>query len=663
MEVIFTEYFAAGVSWTKLISELPINDKGQKFRIRVKNTVLQVARYLFAEEHKDGCCHSLPGGSEYFDEQQQTELKNIFNAHLPDATPFHAQFTPPQNSTLSGIISALIPQFEINSAEEYETVIYIHFKTIPDLNAVNNIIASYQEPEKMETVLFSKKASQNVIITNSGEFLTSIQPNELIVSKNSGQFTSIIAAIAFLNTLQDKAVIIRVYPGVYFEPETITLPDYTCLIGEGSAGNTTIVGAHAGPVINTNAFNFVKNLNIVGGSIGINHNGSNAAAFSLVKDCMIKIASTTGISVSGGVGSLSVSHISIYADQQSAPAGIGVTISGGSFIASELIIQAQVTTGLDFTNGLGTLDLVSVYYAQSGMRCSGSTKIKGTLVNLVDCQTGLHISSTLRVDENPHICLNYLHIDRAIIDIQTDAAANLEFYSGHIDPDKIIKNTLVNISGNFYTEDEGVQQNIVGRNHVHGSLNFLNDEKFATRHLTIFENYFILPENGAGLSLAQGANERIEEMSVWSGTEWQPIKFVNYKNHYWLPLTITHQKTTINGIEDFWIKTDKQLTEIEYSADSQLLAGPETFYLNRARKKKIIYPTSGCFITPIGADTTEPYKIIIKANMGITINGTFFAQNYVETTAAWTATDLQTFSYTATNITLLAIIYNKLFRV
>ena len=94
---------------------------------------------------------------------------------------------------------------------------------------------------------------------------------------------------------------------------------------------------------------------------------------------MIKIAGTTGISISGGVGSLSVSHISIYADQRATPSGTGAIVNGGSLIASELIIQAQVTTGLEFINGLGTLDLVSVYYAQRGLCCSGSTKIKGTL--------------------------------------------------------------------------------------------------------------------------------------------------------------------------------------------------------------------------------------------------------------------------------------------
>jgi hypothetical protein len=556
------------------------------------------------------------------------------------------------------------PHHDIYSIEDFESVKYLWCSQVEDAIIIYASLLNYSEPEKSENIILEKFPSKNILSSNTGDFLTSIQPNEIIVSKNSGQFTSILTALNYVNTLQDKAVIIRVYPGVYFETATLNLPDYVCLIGEGSAGNTIVIGVHTNPVINTHSFNFVKNLNIVGGSIGINHDGSNVNSFSLVKDCMIKIAGTTAISVSGGVGSLSVSHISIYADHQSAPAGTGVLINGSSFIASELIIQAQVEEGLNFQNGLGTLDLVSVYYAQKGICCSGSTKIKGTLVNLVDCYTGLHISSSS--DENflseeriPHICLNYLHIDRATVDIQSDALANLEIYSGHIDPDKVVKNVPVNLTGNFYTDDEGVQQNIIGNNHIHGSLNFLPNEKFATKHLTIFENYFIIPQGGASFILA--SSENITQLFCWSGTEWQTLKFVKNNNFYWLPLEISQQKTTINGIEDFWIKTNINPTEIEFSTDSQLLSGPETFYLNRARKKKIIYPTGNTFITPAGADLTAPYKITIKANLGITINGIFFAQNLVETSAAWTETDLQSFTYSASGLSLLAITYYELF--
>lgn len=681
MEVIFNTYFANGVSWDKLMGEMPTNDKGQKYRIRIKNNLLQVARYLFEEEHKEGCCHNLPGGSEYFDEVLQNEIKNIFINHVPNTIPFYLQITIPPNATLGGIISALLAQYEIISAEEFtDAFAYIHFGVLPDLQTVQNIISNYEEPEKADSVYFSKKASQNIIASNTGEFLTSIQPNEIIVSKNSGQFTTIAAALEFLKTLQDKSVIIKIYPGIYFENATLDLPNYVCLIGEGSAGNTTIIGTHTGPVINTHAFNFVKNLNIIGGSVGINHDGSDPASFSLIKDCMIKIAGTTGIVVSGGVGSLSVSHISIYADLSPTlfpfstvkGTGKGVIINGGSFIASELIIQAQVEEGLDFKDGLGTLDLVSVYYAQKGLCCSGKTKIKGTLVNLVDCHTGLNICSPSPPQsggENPQICLNYLHIDRATIDIQTDAAADLEIYSGHIDPDKVIKNVPVNLTGNFYTNDEGVQQNIIGNNHVHGSINFLPNEKFATKHLTLFENYFILPQGGASFSLpsfssplgGEEENEKITQLFYWSGTVWTSLKFVNHDIFYWLPLEIPQQKTIINGIEDYWIKTDILLKEIEFSIDSMMIKGAETFYLNRSRKKKIIYPTGSIFITPVGADTTAPYKIIIKANLGITVNGTFFAQNYVETTADWTATDLQSFTMTASGLTLLAIAYYELY--
>ena len=658
MEVIFTNYFSAGVSWNKLISEMPTNDAGQKFRIRVRNTFLQVARYLFSEEHKDGCCHSLPGGSEFFDENQQAEIINIFTNHVPDSVPFNLQVILPTEATLGNIIFAIAPHYEIISAEEFTNATYIQFGVIPDISTVQNIIASYIEPEKIENVLLSKKISQNVILTDDGQMLTSIQPNEIIVSKNSGQFATIIAAINFLNTLQDKAVIIRVYPGVYFETESINLPDYACLIGEGSAGNTIIIGLHTGPIINTRSFNFVKNLNLVGGSVGINHDGSNASSFSLVKDCMIKIANSTGISISGGVGSLSVSHISIYADQQAIPAGKGVVIDNGSFIASELIIQAQVIEGLDFVNGLGTLDLVSIYYAQKGLYCTGSTKIKGTLVNLVDCHTGLHLCSNEGSQEKSHVCLNYLHIDRATVDIQFDALSNLEIYSGHIDPDKIIKNVPANLTGNFYTEDEGVQQNIIGNNHVHGSLNFLPNEPFSTSHLSFFENYILLPENAFSFK----SNTPITEIFAWSGTDWTAVKFVTYKSFYWLSLDFTTTATTINSIQGFWIKiTGDPFAEIEFSKDSIMIAGPEVFYLNRARKLKTIYLTTGNFLTPPGADTSTAYKIIIKANVGITVNGTFYPQNYVETTAVWTQTALQNFTYSVSGLSLLAVSYYELY--
>lgn len=611
MQLIFNTYFSTGFSPSKLPYEHQIFEDA----------------IIFTE--------NLP------------EIITACENHVADAAPWVYQFTT------TGSAASLISATGAASIEEFGNIKYLWFSVVPNLLALQTTLSNYSPPEEPETVVLEKFASKNILLTTGGELLTSVQPNEIIVSKNSGQFTSIVAAINYLNSLTDKNVIIRVYPGIYYETAPIELPDFVCLIGEGSAGNTTIVGVHGGSVIKTSAFNFVKNLHLIGGTIGLHHEGSNYNSFSLIKDCMIKISDTSiyGIKACCGLGSLTVSHLSLYAEVP-APTTTAVFVEEGSFIASELIIQAAAAEGIRFLKGIGTLDLVSIYYAAKGICCEGSTIIKGTLLNLISCTTGLHI---MPAAETPHICVNYFHIDGSTTDILLDSKANLELYSGHIDPDKITKNVPNTLSGNFYTDDEGVQQNLLGRSHVHGSLTFLPDQKFSTGHLNIFENYIEI-KNYASFF----CENSLTEIKYFNNSGWETVPFVTLRNFYWLPLDLPHTAQVINGISGNWLQVSATVTEAEFTGNSQMLIEDKTLYLNSARKKKELYPTGSTFIIPQGADTTMPYIIAIKANIGITCNGTYYPQNYIEVSAPWTE-GLQSFSYSATGLTMLAIKYYQLY--
>jgi len=613
MELKFSDYFSAGCS-------LLAFGEAIQARVRLRGEALQITKHLFADEHKVGvnCCGPGIGDSE---DLVESEVILAAQNHIPNTVPFVFQ------KKMAGTITNIIRACGASSGEEFGEIKYLWFgETIPE---VSGLLDGYVEPEAPQSIVFQKLQSRNIIFGTTGDLLTSIQPNEIIVSKNSGQFTSIGAALAYLQTLVDKAVIIRVYPGIYVEAETISLPNYTCLIGEGSAGNTTIVGR-----LETHAFNFVKNFHIIG---SLHHDGDDSSSFSLVKDCMIKVIDGLGIKVCCGMGSLSVSHISVYAEVQGA---VGVKIESGSFIASEMILQLPGGTGLDFDGGSGTLDIISIYYTGVAIVCSGSVVIKGTLINIVDSVVGIHFPA--RGTGEPKFCVNYLHIDRAQSDIVADAPCALELYSGHVDPEKIIKNVPIKLGGSFYSK----QQNIIGQNHVHGSLTFMGESDPVTVSAVLEGGRTKFSIGERILSFA--STSVISEILGGGGL---PLKFVRAENFYWLPL---------NHAGPFEYSVAGQV-EIEYLNDSTIIQGARIYHMGGSRKKKIIYPYGGSFITPGDADTSTPFVAKIRANIGITLGGEFFASGVAEKSFEWVESELQEFTFAANGITLLAVEYYSLF--
>lgn len=551
-----------------------------------------------------------------------------------------------------------------DSIDYAQGALTITFNTIPNITEVNNFVNSFTPlPISRAIFLYDK---ENNIKTSSGETLIYIQPNEIIVSKNSGQYTSIIDAINYINTLSNKAVVIRVYPGTYIESAPIILPASANIIGEGSAGNTIIYGAHTGAVIITNDFNTIKNFNIVGGTTGILHNGANESAFALVKDCLIKQpASGYAIDVYGGLGSLVLGHVSIYADPITLGtwSGTAMRVTGGSLIMSETIVQAQVVNGIELINSKLTIDITSLYYCQNGISIKNDSQIKGTLVNLVSCYCGINVLANDIGFANSKIAINYLHIDGATVDINADTSATLELYSGHIDTRKIQNKT--NLCGIFTSLLSGkLHQTITGETIVDGYIRFGLDIYGFSK----YQNYIKLPSHITYFETTNIITAMEYPFQNAGATEgdWTTLNFHREEDEYWLDLHYQPVETTINGQTGLWIRITGDTAGDYESANSIKMQDSEIKFLGNARKEETIYLATGItnFIIPDCADQSTEFEIIIMADAGITIEGEYFAgaeavkkKRFIPQVKSFGS--IQTIAYTATNITMLAIRYYR----
>ncbi len=570
----------------------------------------------------------------------ETEILNICDNHVPTGTYVYA-FFPQDMITAAKLLNYLMPNYAITNVQITTEPVLLFFTSKPDMLALRSDLLNYQEPAETTSVFFEK--NNNLIKSDTGDLFYALQPDEVVVSKNAGTHTTITAALQYVNTLLNKAVIIRVFPGTYLETETIALPASACLTGEGSAGNTVIVGMHTGPVITTGDFNVVKNLHIMGGSVGIAHNGANSAAFTLMKDCLIKQPTLTNsreelqgnaIYVYGGMGSLVLAHVSIYADalNENAWYGPAIHVKNSSLIMSETIIQAQCESGILLDNVTLSIDITSIYYCQAALKVKNKSRIKGTLVNVINCYAGLHLAAndtSFNESDLTRISINYLHLDNCTKDIISAEKAILEIYSGHININKIQEDIPIDLSGIFSNIYDGkLHQIITGENFIKGSLNFGLEKYNHNRYVSELGTVYI--SDNAKIYHFDTENDIAEIYAYTATNNWNPVKFVKKNDDYWLDLNYASDLLTLDGISAHWLKlgpTSVQNTfdkKFEFYEDCISIETANLRFLGAARRKCTIYLdcTLGVKCFYLQADTSTACEIVLafEAETVCTIN-------------------------------------------
>ncbi len=586
MEVLFLDYFSSGVSLDKLQTEIgyPLEIYNDKIKI--------IAGELESTE--------------------QTTIINKMHDHVADESPYcyHTNVT----GTLANMFSVLPNVISGNDFENYGK--YIFFSTPVDLVT---LLSNYVEPEPIEIVEVQKK--NTVLFTSDRQVIRSVQTNEIILSKTEGQYNSLKSAIDYVNTLVNKAVIIKIYPGVYVENTDIYIPNEVCIIGQGNAGNTTISGT-----IYTGDFNLITNINIT----RIIHNGS-LVSYTLIKDCLVgRITSNT-------TSTLLLNNISVY--------GAGISSAAGNIIMNNVVIESTANCGIKLSSGaVLTSNICTISGCTTAIDISGGSTIKGVLITMTNCTTGIHIKPTGK----SNIIITYAYINSTTNDIIADSEAAVEIYSGHINVDKIIQNTPIDMCGIFC--DVAGKLIHIGENIIEGSFKSKNAEKCSVYDIYLSSNDIIYYFETA---------DNINSIQYFNGSSWVNLEYYKLTNRYWLNLNYTPTKTVINGIEAYWLKTD--VSNASFKVRNCIEISDKQYYLGNKRKKSIIYINGRSFITPDGVDTSTPYEINIQANPGIILNGQLYGTSIISVPVNWTNDLIQSFTLVATNITMIAIKYYTIF--
>jgi hypothetical protein len=581
----------------------------------------------------------------------ETEILTAFANHVPNEVPYFLyRVVAATNGPLMEHIGNGIKYIE--STGNFKR---LYFDPIPVTATVDGLIGTYVEPVAIQNINIIKYANKTIFETDTEtDFFTALQPEEIAVSKNSASFSTIEAAINYVNTLANKKVLIKIYPGTYYENNPLILPNYVCLRGQGSGGNTTIIGVNAAAVFVTGEFSCIRDVAIAGGTVAVQHDGSNTDSFALIKDSLISMT-PDGVAVlaSGGLGSMVLSHVSIVAS--AAGTGTAIVVNGGSVIASETIIQAPVAKGISFTGGVGTLNTFSVYYCAVALEALNTATIKCTLLNIISCAKGIYFPVNTVAGDQTVFGAAYLSITGSTTDIDMQEPCAVNLFGSVVDLDKVVNNTASEIGG-VMMKNDGDHRDVV----LSGDFSINGSVDFAVRKCSM--NYWTTYAGCTDAVYSFSTATAIGTIEYWNGTAWTVVQFMQEGKFYWLDLNITQTQTTVNSILGYWLKFDVAITNMEAYEDTSMITGANRYYIGRARKKNRIYfpSTSGTvyFYRPVDADLSTVYTIRASATVtGITVDGNYIAGTTVSATKRFTGADIQSFSVSAVNLTIICVEY------
>lgn len=536
----------------------------------------------------------------------ESNLISIFLTHVPSQSPFLLCYI--NNNYTSANLQQYMSTYGTISIN-IDTYCILFFDVIPTVSTINTAIKNYVEPPANIPVTLNTNSSQNYINSSIGQIIISKQPMEIIVSvSGNGQYVSLVDAV---NSINNIAAIIKLYPGTYYENNPIAIPANCCIIGQGTAGNTIIIGINnTSAVLEVGVLNKITDVTIVGGSIGVQHNGSNISTFSLLENCFIQ-NSGIAISISGGLGSLILIQISIVgSNSQNA-----IIINNGSLIGSNIIIEGSPTsfmgTGLILqNNSLTTVNNFSIYYCNLGINIFDGSTIKSTLINIDGCGVGCQISSdTPGTWNSSRLMAGVLNIDNSLTyDLVINNMCTIQLLSVHLDETKINNTTNTIINGNIqnYRNNHNYQvlsgKILAGTEQMNSSLYigpnvnsnnvivFIETSGIYTDISTLVRTRADPPQsivNGQNIYIAytgkntyynicRGFDILVTNTSTspitpqyWNGTVWVNINYSIYdiKNEMinnnttilsqscsvYLDQTYTPIQNTINGIGAYWV--------------------------------------------------------------------------------------------------------------
>jgi hypothetical protein len=360
--------------------------------------------------------------------------------------------------------------------------------------------------------------------------------------------------------------------------------------------------------------------------------------------------------ISGGLGSRVVSHVSIVA--QTAGTGTAIIVSGGSLIGSEIIIQAAIARGILIDNGIGTLNIFSVYYCSTAVEMLNGSILKGTLLNLLNCSRGLYFPADTMVDQpQSNAGVAYLHIDGATTDVEMVEQVALNLFGSIVDIDKIINSSGSQIGGVLIRNEANTRSVILSGNYqVDGTVHF-----GVRKCKVIYDGLHV----GCGQAIYSFvySGPVIGTIGYWNGSAWTALRFMRVDDFYFLDMDYVPQAVAVNGVSKLWLQLDIAATNIVVHADTTYVGLDLRYYVGRARKKNRIYlpaySGTAYFLVPDDADVSTAYTIRAASTiLGITINGNYSNSNNTSATAVFdTAETIQSVSVIGTGIRFVIIEY------
>jgi len=642
----------------------------------------------------------------------ENNLTTVLENHHPVSTPFYLCYQNTGGWTAGNLLNYLSAYNAVSlSLDSYA---FIGFNPIPTISAINTAIENYVEPPVITTVQVIKSSANNYLTCSVGDIIKSVNPQEIIVSQlGRGQFNTIAEAVASIAV--GTIAVIKVYPGTYVENNPIIIPTGTTIRAEGSAVNTAIVGVvPTSPVFETGAGNFIDSFTIVGGSVGVQHNGSNPYSYSLVQNCIFS-NNTTAISVSGGLGSLILSKVSIAFSNTNNSGNVGISISGGSVVIDDVELLGSLTSfagaGVVITNGgLATIDVLSVYYCINAVQLNNGSTIKSSLLNIEGCVNGCVVIADTTTSPLSRFLIGTMNIESSISnDLNINANAVLEFLACHIDDNKIsntggavinsnIQNYSNNVSyqilsGDTYVGTESIPSSLTignkfnlnnmfvylfdGINYVDESVNFRNpnNSPVSLTNQTIFICHKTATIGGFDLYSTLTTNPSVY---FWNGSSWISLNFslygigvgtitqINSATSIYFDTTYTPSQTTINGVLAYWIKVvpvNCSITSaVLHSNAVNFTSGQLRRYGTSRIAKTIQVPQIAVdsiiyFASPIDLDTSSAYTVNVYADSGITLNGQLYASTFASTKIYPNTSGLQSFTISASNIKSISAVY------
>jgi hypothetical protein len=507
---------------------------------------------------------------------------------------------------------------------------------MPDVTALKLHIQNYVDPAPKENVQLYTQAGINYLLTDNNKILIDKQPEEIIVSKESGQFDSLEAAIDSITGI----TIIKLYPGIYSLTKINTLPQGCSIVGQGNASNIVVAG-----YLKTTLFNEINNISIAGG--GFLHDGSNVLSFSVIKNCIIS-SCVIGIDVFGGLGSLFVDTISIFQTP------IGIKNTAGSIIISSVIIQYSSDSALQLNGGTTTIDTLSCYYSNLAADIFNQATVRGSLFYISENTAGIKVGKD---NSNCSLVLTFLNIDNTTKPMIINSVSNLEIYNGNMDV-SAIEYTIdkINIVGNI--QDRKYNKNfqlLTGDTYIGyenfnskllvGNIYDQNKLKISTT-TTILQNdtvgsvtdiYLKHTDKITGLCIGGTLSSILSY--YYNGTTWTSLRNYNVipvtgKNLVYFDMTYNPSNVTINGVLAKWIKLtlNTTITKITLHSNAISVEDNQIKCYGSYRKKKMIYldKTVGTkyFLAPEDFDYSTPYTIYTDLDTTTQIPNSTRLQNF-----------------------------------